>query len=466
MAKIRSTQASGETLVTVFPGFHRALVGLAAIIALAPFWTTAAHASTAIERIVTPSGIEAWLVREPTVPLVALDFAFNAGADQDPADKPGVANMVSSLLDEGAGDLDSKTYQERIENKAIELGFEVGRDHFGGSVRTLLENTDEAVDLLRLALTSARFDADAVERIRGQLQAELRQEATSPNDIANRQWWATAFAGHPYGRPVAGTPDSVAAITADDLRAYTHRVFARNILKVAIVGNIDAARASEIVEKAFAGLPAKADLSPVATASPQGLGRRIVVNLDVAQSVVVIGGAGIPRQDPDFMAAFIVNHILGGGSFSSRLYREVREARGLAYSIYSTLVPLSYASLFMGSTATQADRATQTLDVVEKEIHRLADSGPTEDELTKAKSFLKGSFALRFDTSTKIAEQLVQIQLEDLGIDYIERRNSLIDAVTLADVKRVAKRLLDGGLLVTVVGRPQQGLALKTDNGG
>jgi zinc protease len=425
----------------------------------------ATPADAAIQRVVTPSGIEAWLVQEKSIPLVALDFAFTGGANQDPKDKPGVAHMVSAMLDEGAGDLNADAYHERIENKAIELGFEASRDQFGGSIRTLLENTDEAVDLLRLALTSARFDTDAVERIRGQVQAQLLQQATNPGDIATRQWWATAFAGHPYGQPVAGTADSVRTITPDDLRAYTHRVFARDDLKVAIVGNIDAARASEIVEKAFGGLPAKAELSPIATASPQGLGRRLVVNLDVAQSVVLIGGAGIPRNDPDFLAAFIVNHILGGGSFSSRLYREVRERRGLAYSIYSTLVPLSHASLFMGSTATRSDRANQTLDVVEKEINRLAEAGPTEDELAKAKSFLKGSFALRFDTSTKIAQQLVQIQLEDLGIDYIDRRNDLIEAVTLADVKRVAKRLLDGGLLVTVVGRPQEGLAKNGDGG-
>jgi len=444
---------------------RRLAVPLATLAAVVLASIGPALASTAIERVITPSGIEVWLVREPTVPLIALDFAFRGGANQDPADKPGVASMISALLDEGAGNVDAKTYHERLENKAIELGFEADRDYFTGSVRTLIENTDEAVDLLKLAITVPRFDSEAVERIRGQLLSNLRREATSPNEIASREWWATAFAGHPYGRPVSGTVDTIAAISSDDLKAYTRRVFARDMLKVAIVGNIDAARASEIVEKTFADLPAKSELAPVAAAEPQGLGRRIAINLDVPQSVVVIGGAGIPRKDPDFIAAFIVNHILGGGSFSSRLYREVREVRGLAYSVYSSLVPLSHAALFMGGTATRADRATQTLDVVEKEIHRLSDSGPTEDELAKAKSFLKGSFALRFDTSTKIAGQLVQIQLEDLGIDYIDRRNSLIDAVTLNDVRRVAKRLLDAGLLVTVVGRPQQGLAAKSDGG-
>jgi zinc protease len=464
VAKERVAQQFGETFVTVgLASLRRSLVPIATVFVLS--LATSAFASTAIERVVSPSGIEVWLVREPAVPLVALDFSFGGGANQDPADKPGVATMISGLLDEGAGDLDADTYHRRLENKAIELGFEADRDHFSGSVRTLVENVDEAADLLRMALTSPHFDPEAVERIRGQLLSNLRQEAQSPGHIASEQWWATAFAGHPYGRPVNGTIESMSAITPDDLRAYTRRVFARDMLKVAMVGNIDAAKASEIVEKVFASLPAKSDLVPVASAQPQGLGRVISVNLDVPQSVVVIGGAGIPRKDPDFMAAFIVNHILGGGSFSSRLYHEVRETRGLAYSVYSQLVPLSHAALFMGSTATRADRATQTLDVVEKEIRRLAETGPTEDELAKAKTFLEGSFALRFDTSTKIASQLVAMQLDDLGIDYIERRNSLVEAVTLADVQRVAKRLLEGGLLVTVVGRTPQGLASKNDGG-
>jgi zinc protease len=466
VAKERVAQQFGETFVTVgLVALRRSLVPIATVFAFLLSFATSAFASTAIERVVSPSGIEVWLVREPAVPLVALDFSFRGGANQDPADKPGVATLISGLLDEGAGDLNADTYHERLENKAIELGFEADRDHFSGSVRTLVENLDEAADLLRMALTSPHFDTEAVERIRGQLLANLRQEAQSPGHIASEQWWATAFAGHPYGRPVNGTIESMSAITPDDLRAYTRRVFARDVLKVAIVGNIDAAKASEVVEKVFASLPAKSDLVPVASAQPQGLGRVITVNLDVPQSVVVIGGAGIPRKDPDFMAAFIVNHILGGGSFSSRLYHEVREARGLAYSVYSSLVPLSHAALFMGSTATRADRATQTLDVVEKEIRRLAETGPTEDELAKAKTFLEGSFALRFDTSTKIANQLVAMQLDDLGIDYIDRRNSLVEAVTLTDVQRVAKRLLDSGLLVTVVGRTPQGLASKNDGG-
>jgi zinc protease len=370
-------------------------------------------------------------------------------------DKPGVATMATALLDEGAGDLDSKSFHERAESKAIQLGFSVNRDQTSGSVRTLSANQDEAFELLRLAVTSPHFDAVDMERIRDQVLSGLRRETTSPNEMASRRWWSTAFPGHAYGRPVRGTLESIPTITVADLRDYMRRVFARDTLKIAIVGDIDAATAGKFIDKVFGSLPAKSELSDVPVMLPQGLGQKISIDLDVPQSVLILGGLGIARSDPDFMAAFVVNHVLGGGSFSSRLYREVREVRGLAYSVFSTLVPLEHAALFMTGTATRAERTGQTLDVLQSEIRRLAEDGPTEEELAKSKSFLTGSYALSFDTSSKIAAQLVQIQRESLGIDYIDKRNSLVQAVTMADVKRVARRLLDAGMLVTVVGRPQ-----------
>jgi zinc protease len=424
---------------------------LAAAVLMAPL----AAKATTIQRVVSPGGIEAWLVQDPSVPLIAFDFSFRGGANQDPVDKPGVATMATSLLDEGAGDLDSRSFHERVETKAIQLGFSVNRDQTSGSVRTLSANQDEAFELLRLAITSPHFDAVDMERIRDQVLSGLRRETTSPNEMASRRWWSTAFPGHAYGRPVRGTLESIPTITTADLRDYMRRVFARDTLKIAIVGDIDAATAGKFIDKVFGSLPAKSDLSDVPVMLPQGLGQKISIDLDVPQSVLILGGLGIARSDPDFMAAFVVNHVLGGGSFSSRLYREVREVRGLAYSVFSTLVPLEHAALFMTGTATRADRTGQTLDVLQSEIHRLAEDGPTEEELAKSKSFLTGSYALSFDTSSKIAAQLVQIQRESLGIDYIDRRNSLVQAVTMADVKRVARRLLDAGMLVTVVGRPQ-----------
>jgi zinc protease len=435
--------------VTLLGRFFSAALLLAALGIAAP------AKAVPIERVISPGGVEAWLVRQETVPLISLEFAMAGGASQDPAEKAGVGQMVSSLLDEGAGDLDSKAFHERLEGKAIELQFRVGRDYFTGSLRMLNEHREEAVNLLRLALTSPRFDTGDVERIRGQILSGLQRDTTSPNVIASRRWWAAAFPGHPYGREVNGTLESVARIGVDDLRAYIKRVFARDGLKIAIVGNIDAAEAGALVDRIFGTLPAKADLTPVPAAIPQNIGQRIVVDLDVPQAVITFGRRGVFRKDPDFMAAYILDYILGGGTFSSRLYREVREKRGLAYSINDSLVWLKSAALMIGGTATRSDRTAETLTLIESEIQRMAAAGPTEEELGKAKSYLKGSYALNLDTSGKIAGALLQIQLDDLGIDYMDRRNDLIDAVTLEDTKRVARRLLNGGMLVTVVGRPQ-----------
>jgi zinc protease len=418
---------------------------------------TAAPAASAmtIEKIVSPSGIEAWLVREQTVPLVALNYAFVGGSSQDDADKAGAANLAAALLDEGAGDLDSKAYHERLENHAIELGFRISRDYMHGSLRTLTEHREEAFDLLRMALTAPRFDAEAVERVRGQMLSILRRDTTNPNELASESWWRTAFPGHPYGRVSRGTLETVPRITVGDMRDYVRRVFTRDGLVISIVGDIDAKAAGALIDRAFAGLPAKNDLKPVGKASPQNLGRRIVIQLDVPQAVVTFGGQGIARHDPDFMAAYIVNHILGGGSFSSRLYQEVREKRGLAYGVSDSLVWFRSAAVLIGGTATRADRTGDALKVIEHETKRMAEDGPTADELAAAKSYLKGAYALALDTSNKIAAQLTQIQLDDLGIDYMQRRSGLIDAVTIEDAKRVAKRLYGGGMLVTVAGRPK-----------
>jgi zinc protease len=389
---------------------------------------------------------------------VALNYAFHGGSSQDEADKAGTANLAADLLDEGAGDLDSTTFHKRLENHAIDMTFQVGRDYFHGSLRTLNDYRDEAFDLLGLALTKPRFDADAIERVRGQVLAVLRRENTNPNSIASRSWWHTAFPQHPYGREARGALDTVPQIGAADLRDFVRRAFARNELTISIVGDVDAKAAGDLIDRAFARLPAKNDLKAIPAATPQGIGRRIVIDVDVPQAVVTFGGNGIERSDPDFMAAYIVNHILGGGSFSSRLYREVREKRGLAYGVSDSLVWFKRAAVVLGGTATRADRTADALDIIEKETKRMADNGPTAAELAAAKSYLKGAYALSLDSSSKVAAQITQIQLDNLGIDYIDKRQKLIDAVTIDNAKRVAKRLYGGGMLVTVAGKPK-GLA-------
>jgi zinc protease len=431
------------------------LVSLTAAIAAASFMFVAHAGATTIERVVSPGGIEAWLVHERAVPMIAIEFAFVGGAVQDPPGKAGTAALTASLLDSGAGDLDSNAFSDRLERKAIQLGFSAQRDTIHGTMRTLTENRDEAFELLRLAVTAPRFDAKDVEISRAQILSLLRRETTSPTDIASRRWWETAFEGHPYGRPVNGTSETLSNISIADLKSYTQRILARQNLKIAVVGDIDAEMLKILLDRTFGALPEKPELYPIANVAPRGLGRRIEVSLDVPQTVVDFGGPGIPRQDPDFMAAYVINHILGGGSSDSRLYQEVREKRGLAYSVSDNLVWLDHAAVMLGGTATRTDRAGETVDLIEKEIHRFAENGPTAGELTEAKRYLNSAFVLNLDSSTKIAALLVQLELDGFGTDYFSRRTAMIEAVTLDDARRVAKRLLDKGLLVTVVGKPQ-----------
>lgn len=442
-----------------FPmGAQRLATGLIASAALLMLAVTPSHAAAKIQRLVSPGGIEAWFVQDATVPLIAMEYGFTGGAAQDPTDKSGVGNLVSGLLDEGAGDLDSRTFHERLERRAIKLSFSSTRDYFRGSLRMLKDNKDEAFDLLHLALTSPRFDAADVERIRAQVLSGLRRETTNPTSLASRKFLEVAFGTHPYGRQSNGTLDSVPKIDVSDMKDYVRRVIAKDTLRIAVVGDVDADTLGKLLDKTFGSLPAKASLTPVAEVDATKPPQRAFVPLDVPQTVVTFGGPGIRRHDPDFMAAYVVNHILGSGS-SSRLYKEVREKRGLAYSVYESLLWMDRSALFIGNTGTRADRAGETVDAIDEEIRRMAEEGPTQKELDEAKSYLKGSQMLAFDTSSKLAQALLQYQFDRLPIDYIEKRNALVDAVTLEDARRVAKKLWGQGLLTVIVGRAPQAAA-------
>jgi zinc protease len=408
-----------------------------------------------IQEITSPGGIKAWLVEEHRVPLMALRFTFEGGNTQDPNGKEGLANFLTSMMDEGAGDLDAQAFQRRVEELAVRFSFEDGRDNLYGSFETLTESRDAAVALMKLAITKPRFDTEAVDRVRSQLVAGLAFAARDPDKVASEKWNAAAFAGHPYGRSANGSAESLKSITRDDLESYRRRVFAKDTLKVVAVGDIDAAGLGRVLDELFGGLPAKAELTPVAKVTLKAAEKLHVIDMNIPQSVARFGLGGIARKDPDFMPAFVLNHIIGGGGFSSTLMQEVREKRGLAYSVYSYLQPYKYGSVFAGGVATKNEAMAQSLDIIKAELKRMADAGPTAAELANGKSYLIGSYALRFDTNAKIANQLLAIQQEDLGIDYVDRRNQEIEKVTLEDLKRVAKRLfVMDDLLVTVVGKP------------
>lgn len=423
------------------------------VLALSLIFARPAHAMK-IQEITSPGGIKAWLVEARENPLLALRFSFEGGNSQDPEGKAGVANFLSAMLDEGAGDITSGDFQEQMETLAMRMRYEDGKDAFYGNFQALTQNRAESVKLLKLALTKPRFDPDAVERIRGQLLANLVYSDRSPERVAAKEWYATAFAGHVYGQPAQGTAETVKSITRDDLEAYRKRNFARSNLRVVAVGDIDAAELGALLDEVFGDLPEKADLTPVPMAT-FAKGTEKWTEMDVPQSVAVFGLPAMPRKDPDFMAAFVLNQLIGGGGFASRLMEEVREKRGLAYSVYSYLQPYRHASILFGGVATRADAIQQSLDVIRTELKQIADEGPTPAEWENAKKYLIGSYPLRFDTNAKIASQLLGLMEDDFGPDYIENRNKMIEALTLEDARRVAKRLLvTDGLVVTVVGQP------------
>ena len=409
-----------------------------------------AAAAAKVQHVVSPSGIEAYLIAEPTIPFMSLAMRFEGGAIGDPKGKEGLANLMSGLLDEGAGDLDSQAFRTELEDLAIRLSFDAGRDAFTGNLKTLTENRERAFELLRLALTEPRFDDEPVDRIRGQIQAGLRRRSQDPDYLASRNWFETAFAGHVYARPVEGTIESVAAITADDLQDFVESRLARDNLLIGVAGDITAEELGPLLDHAFGALPKSSiKLSPAKT-EPRQTGT-IIVRQDVPQSKVLFGQEGLEREDPDFYAAYVTNHILGGGGFTSRLTNEIREARGLAYSVYSYLYPADFAPLWLGGLGTANASVAEALNLVRQELKRMAAGDVSQAELDDAKTYLTGSFPLRLTSNDRIASLLVSMQADDLGPDYLEKRNGFIEAVTLSDIKRVAARLYDPASLLTVV---------------
>ncbi len=407
-----------------------------------------------IEKVVSPSGIEAWLVEDHKNPIIATDFSFGAGSATDPNGKEGLASMVAGLLDEGAGDLDAQAFQGKLEDLAVGMTFSADADNFGGRLKTLTDNRDEAFRLLHLALTKARFDADAVARVRGQMQVGLQQEEQDPQAIAGRAFAAAIFPNHPYGRP--NTEASLKAISDADLKGWAGGHLSRDRLVVSVVGDITPQQLGALLDATFADLPAKAGLAPIAEAQVPAKGSLKIIRRPIPQSVVEFGEPGIKRDDPDWYTAYVMNYILGGGSFSSHLMTEVRVKRGLAYGAYTGLEPYRHGAVVAGDVATRNDKVAESLKVVKEELGKMGKADVTPTELASAKTYLNGAFPLQMDSTTAIAALLSVVQRDHLGIDYFDRRSALIDKVTAADVRRVSGKLLDPDkLTVVIVGDPK-----------
>lgn len=413
-----------------------------------------AMAEVDIEEVRSPGGLTAWLVQEPSIPFVALEVRFRGGASLDAPGKRGAINLMTALLEEGAADMDARAFSRETEALAAGFGFDASHDSVAISARFLTENRDASIALLRAALLEPRFDEDAVERVRGQVLSIIQSDLKDPDDIASQAFAEIAYGDHPYASSINGTVDSVQALTRDDLIAAHSAVFAKDRIYVGAVGDITPEELGALLDSLLGDLPETgAAMPPQAEVTiPPGV---TVVDFATPQSVAVFGQAGIRQDDPDYFAAVILNHVLGGGSFESRLMTEVREKRGLTYGVYSYLAPRDLAAVFMGSVSSANDRIAEAIAVIREEWRKAAE-GISEDELRNAKTYITGAYPLRFDGNERIANILVGMQMIGLPIDYIPTRNDKVEAVTLEDVRRVSESLLrPDGLHFVVVGQPE-----------
>ncbi len=408
-----------------------------------------------VQEVKSPGGITAYLAEDHSTPVIAITFGFRGGSTLDPAAKLGLSGMAVSTLDEGAGDLDSFAFQSELEDRAITLRFGDESDMIRGNLVTTTPNAERAYELARMALTAPRFDAEPVERIRRQILVGIASRQENPGRIARQTLMEAVFAGHPYARESDGTAQTVAAITVDDLRAFVKTRFARDRLLVSASGDITPADLGKTLDRIFGGLPQTTGLDvKLPKVAPPAKGQTIRVEKDLPQTVVYMAQRGMMRQDPDWYTMTVNDYIFGSGSFASRLTNEVREKRGLTYGVGTSLAPYDYGALMFASVSTRADQAQTSIDVIRDEWIKMRDAGPTQKELDDAKRYLTGAWPLRFTTNGSIAEVLLSVQRDNLGLDYIDKRNSLIEKVTLEDAKRVAKAIYDpAGLTVVVVGQ-------------
>ncbi len=424
------------------------------MVALVLALATPVQAEIAIKTVTSPGGITAWLVEAHEIPFTALEIRFRGGTSLDAPGKRGAVNLMTALIEEGAADLDAQGFAAARDGLAAQFRFDSSSDDVSVSARFLSENRSEALALLRSALTEPRFDVDAIERVRGQVLTGLRGDEKDGSAIADRLMAARNFGDHPYGTSGDGTIDSVTALAREDIVAAYAGALARDRIYVAAAGDITAEELGLMLDDLLGGLPATGAPVP-GRATLQTKGGVVVADLPGPQSVVQFSQKGVAFADPDYFAAVILNEILGGGRFGARLMTEVREKRGLTYGIGTGLASLDHAEWLVGQFESANGKVAEAIAVVRAEWARIAETGVTAEELNQAKTFLTGSYPLRFDGNAQIASILVGMQMIGLTPDYPATRNARVEAVTLADVQRVAASLFaPQDLFFVVVGQP------------
>lgn len=422
---------------------------------LSLFLALPARAAVDIQNVTSPGGIKAWLIEEPGIPFTALEIRFRGGSSLDPAGKEGAVNLMTALLEEGAADLDAQGFAKARDDLAAQFRFRSDIDTVAVSAQFLTENRDQAVALLRSALKQPRFDAEAVERVRGQVLAGLRSDLKDPDAIASGIFREQAFEDHPYERDSDGTLDTVAALTRDDLIAVHAATMARDRLYVAAAGDISAEQLGALLDTLLGDLPATGTPLP-GKADLMLTGGITVEPFPGPQSVILFGQGGIQTDDPDYFPALLLNEAMGGSRFSARLMTEVRAKRGLTYGIGTSLIGYDQAEVMMGQTSVANERVGEAVDVIRDEWRKIAEGGLTEAELDATKTYITGAYPLRFDGNGPLASIMVNMQMMGLPADYPKTRNEKVWAVTMEDVQRVARELYTPDKLrFIIVGEPQ-----------
>ena len=406
--------------------------------------TTGLAADIAPMRFIAPNGMTVLVLEQHFLPIVEIHALIKAGAAQDPPEKAGVANLVASLLDEGTTTRSSKQLAEQIDFVGGSLAVQAGEDYTTASARTLKKDIDLGFTLLADILQHPAFPKQEFERVRSQILGEISSDNDDPGHVAMKTFNQLVFQNHPYRWPVNGTEETLSKITLAEVQSFYTKEYLPNQVILTIVGDVTAEQATTLVQTHF-GSWKKGVVPSRAVKKPPAIDKKTVqlVEKDLTQSTIVIGHPGISRTNPDFYAVTVMNHILGAGGFSSRLMDSIRDKQGLAYGIMSHYDARVMPGSFWINLQTRTETTNQAISGVLIEMKAIREAPVSDQELADAKAFLMGSFPLRLDSTSKLAQVLAQVEFFGLGFDYFSQYPKWIERVTKEDVQRVAKQYLD-----------------------
>lgn len=410
------------------------------------------QATPAIQHWTTENGARVYFVQAPELPMVDVRVVFDAGSARD-AGKAGLAQLTSAVLPDGAGGLSADQIAERFENVGARFGASAGRDMATVSLRSLTDPKllQPALETFALILTRPAFAPADFERNRNQMLVAVRHGQQSPGYLAEKAFFAGLYGDHPYGSPPGGTEETLQAITREDVLNFYKRYYVARNAVVAIVGDLDRRAAERLVQTVVGGLRPGEAAPPLPEVEDLAQARVVEVPHPSAQSHVQIGQVGMSRLDPQYFALYVGNHILGGSGLVSRLNDEIRERRGLSYSVYSYFYPMQRKGPFLMGLQTSAEQTEEAVRLLQEQLKRFVTEGPTPEELAAAKKNITGGFALRIDSNGKIVEYLSVIGFYGLPLDYLDRFVERIEAVTLEDVRAAFRQRLEPERNLTVI---------------